>query len=67
MVFAFSFERRWRRENKENHDVKPELSDAVEENTSGFLSLHRETKFIIGFDFAVTLFFHLNLFPFFST
>ena len=31
------------------------LSDAVEASTSGFLSLHRETKFIIGFDFAVTL------------
>ena len=31
------------------------LSDAVEASTSGVLSLHRETKFIIGFDFAVTL------------
>ena len=31
------------------------LCDAVEASTSGFLSLHRETKFIIGFDFAVTL------------
>ena len=31
------------------------LSDTVEASTSGFLSLHRETKFIIGFDFAVTL------------
>ena len=31
------------------------LSDAVEGSTSGVLSLHRETKFIIGFDFAVTL------------
>ena len=27
----------------------------VEANTSGVLSLHRETEFIIGFDFAVTL------------
>ena len=31
------------------------LSDAVEGSTSGVLSLHGETKFIIGFDFAVTL------------
>ena len=31
------------------------LSDAVEASTSGVLSLHRETKFIVGFDFAVTL------------
>ena len=31
------------------------LSDAVEASTLGFLTLHRETKFIIGFDFAVTL------------
>ena len=31
------------------------LSDAVEGSTSELLSLHRETKFIIGFDFAVTL------------
>ena len=31
------------------------LSDAVEASTSGVLSLHRETKFIIGFDFAMTL------------
>ena len=31
------------------------LSDAVEGGTSGVLSLHRETKFIIGFGFAVTL------------
>ena len=31
------------------------LSDAVEGSTSRVLSLHRETKFIIGFDFAVTL------------
>ena len=31
------------------------LCDAVEARTSGVLSLHRETKFIIGFDFAVTL------------
>ena len=30
------------------------LSDAVEGSTSGLLSLHRETKFIIGRDFAVT-------------
>ena len=30
----------------------PGLSDAVEASTSGFLSLHRETKIIIGFDFA---------------
>ena len=35
--------------------VLPGLSDAVESSTSGVLSLHRETKFIIGFDFAVTL------------
>ena len=31
------------------------FSDAVEGSTTGVLSLHRETKFIIGFDFAVTL------------
>ena len=31
------------------------LCDAVEGRTSGVLSLHRNTKFIIGFDFAVTL------------
>ena len=31
------------------------LSDAVEASTFGSLTLHRETKFIIGFDFAVTL------------
>ena len=31
------------------------LSDAEEASTSGVLSLHRETKFIIGFDIAVTL------------
>ena len=35
--------------------VFPGLSDAVEASTSGVHSLHRETKFIIGFDFAVTL------------
>ena len=34
--------------------VFPGLSDAVEASTSGVLSLHRETKFIIGFDSAVT-------------
>ena len=33
----------------------PRLSDGVEVSTSGFLSLHRGTKFIIRFDFAVTL------------
>ena len=33
----------------------PRLSDAVEDSATGVLSLHRETKFIIGFDFAVTL------------
>ena len=33
----------------------PGLCDAVQANTSGFLSLLRETKFIIGFDFAVAL------------
>ena len=33
----------------------PGLSDAVEVRTSRVLSLHHETKFIIGFDFAVTL------------
>ena len=31
------------------------LSDAIEVRTSRVLSLHHETKFIIGFDFAVTL------------
>ena len=31
--------------------VCPGLSDAVEDSTTGVLSLHRETKFIIGFDF----------------
>ena len=31
------------------------LSDAAEARTSGVLSLHRKTKCIIGFDFAVTL------------
>ena len=31
------------------------LSDAVEASTSGVLSLHRETTFIIGIDFAVNL------------
>ena len=31
------------------------LSDAVDARASGVLSLHHETKFIIGFDFAVTL------------
>ena len=35
--------------------VFPGLSDAVEASTLGFFTLHRETKFIIGFDFAVTL------------
>ena len=35
--------------------VFPGLSDAVEANTFGSLTLYRETKFIIGFDFAVTL------------
>ena len=35
--------------------VFPGLSDAVEDSATGVLSLHRETKFIIGFDFAVTL------------
>ena len=33
----------------------PGLSDAVEGSTTRVLSLHRETKFIIDFDFAVTL------------
>ena len=33
----------------------PGLSDAVEGSTTVVLSLHRETKFIIGFDFAVAL------------
>ena len=33
----------------------PPISDAVEANTLGSLTLHRDTKFIIGFDFAVTL------------
>ena len=36
------------------------LSDAVEASTFGSLTLYRETKFIIGFVFAVTLF-HLHL------
>ena len=31
------------------------LSDAVEDSAARVLSLHRATKFIIGFDFAVTL------------
>ena len=31
------------------------LSDAVEDSADGVLSPHRATKFIIGFDFAVTL------------
>ena len=35
--------------------VFPRLCDAVESSTFGSLALHRETKFIIGFDFAVTL------------
>ena len=35
--------------------VFPGLCDAEEGSTTGVLSLHRETKFIIGFDFAVTL------------
>ena len=35
--------------------VFPGLFDAVEDSTTGVLSLHRETKFIIGFDFTVTL------------
>ena len=34
----------------------PLLSDAVEDSTTGVvLPLHRKTKFILGFDFAVTL------------
>ena len=40
------------------HLTRPEvpgLSDAVEASTFGSLTLHRETKFIVGFDFAVTL------------
>ena len=32
----------------------PVLTDAVEDSTAGVLSLHRATKFIIGFDLAVT-------------
>ena len=35
--------------------VLPESSDAAEASTFGSLTLYRETKFIIGFDFAVTL------------
>ena len=35
--------------------VFPRLSDAVEASTFGSLVLYRETKFISGFDFAVTL------------
>ena len=43
-------------EETDFHDwVFSGLSDAVEGSASGVLSLHRETKFIIGFDFAVTL------------
>ena len=35
--------------------VFPGLSDAVEANTIGSLTRHLDTKFIIGFDFVVTL------------
>ena len=35
--------------------VFSKLSDAVEANTFGSFTLYRKTKFIIGFDFAVTL------------
>ena len=35
--------------------VFPGFSDAVETSTFGSLTRHRETKFITGFDFAVTL------------
>ena len=35
--------------------VFPGLSGAVEASTSALLTLHRGTKLIIGFDFAVTL------------
>ena len=35
--------------------VFPGLCDAVQASTSGVLSLHRETQFIVGLDFAVTL------------
>ena len=31
------------------------LSDAIDDGADGALSLHRETKFIIGSDFAVIL------------
>ena len=47
--------------------LSPGLSDAVEASTSGVLSLHRETKFIIGFDFAVTLSSPESFSVFFST
>ena len=47
--------------------IFPRLSVAVEASTSGSLSLHRETKFIIGFDFAVTLSSPESFFVFFST
>ena len=35
--------------------VSPGLSDAVEASTFGSLTRHLDTKFVIGFDFAVTL------------
>ena len=35
--------------------VSPRFSDAVEASTVGSLTRHLDTKFIIGFDFAVTL------------
>ena len=35
--------------------VFPVLSDAVETSTFGSLKRYRETKLLIGFDFAVTL------------
>ena len=33
----------------------PGLSDAVEASTFGSLTRYRDTKFVIGFDFGVTL------------
>ena len=35
--------------------MSPGFSDAIEASTVGSLTRHHDTKFIIGFDFAVTL------------
>ena len=53
------------RSNWLSYLVFPGLCHAVEASTSGVLSLHRDTKFIIGFDFSVILLLHLNIFAFF--